>query len=63
MATAEVAAKVDEDPPLDQLTRLLNESKKDVDKGESVVYWMRMEDLRSESRVAWVQGGSWSLGR
>ena len=47
VASAEVAAKVDEDPPLDQLMRLANEKKKDVGKGESVVYWMRMEDIRS----------------
>jgi deoxyribodipyrimidine photo-lyase len=48
VATAEVAAKVDEDPPLNQLTRLLDEKKNSVDKGESVVYWMRMDDMRSE---------------
>jgi deoxyribodipyrimidine photo-lyase len=48
VATAEVAAKVDEDPPLNQLTRLPDEEKNPVDKGESVVYWMRMEDMRSE---------------
>ena len=28
--------------------RLVKESKKTVKPGESVVYWMRMEDLRSE---------------
>jgi deoxyribodipyrimidine photo-lyase len=49
VATAEVAAKVDEDPPLNQLLRILLEEKRQVDKGESVVYWMRMDDMRSES--------------
>ena len=39
---------MDEDPPLDQLQRVLAEKKGKVDKGESVVYWMRMQDLRSE---------------
>lgn len=46
MATAEAAALADQDPPLDQLMRLLKE-RKEVEKGESVVYWMRMEDVRS----------------
>jgi hypothetical protein len=36
---------------LDQLQRLLAEKKGNVDKGESVVYWMRMQDLRSERYV------------
>lgn len=45
---------MDEDPPLDKLMALMSSSssgkeRKDVEKGESVVYWMRMEDLRSES--------------
>ena len=39
---------MDEDPPLDQLLRILGEKKEEVEKGESVVYWMRMEDIRSE---------------
>jgi len=29
--------------------RLLKQDKKPVEKGESVVYWMRMEDMRSKS--------------
>lgn len=48
IATAEDAARVDADPPLDQLMRLLKEGSPKVDSGESVVYWMRMEDMRSE---------------
>jgi deoxyribodipyrimidine photo-lyase len=48
VAAAEVAAKVDKDPPLDQLLLLLKHDKKAVKNGESVVYWMRMEDMRGE---------------
>jgi deoxyribodipyrimidine photo-lyase len=47
VATAEDAARVDANPPLGQLVRLLEQSKK-AEKGECVVYWMRMEDMRSE---------------
>ncbi|ORX40843.1 DNA photolyase, FAD-binding/Cryptochrome [Kockovaella imperatae] len=57
VATAEVAAKVDEDPPLDQLMRLVSESEKDVQKGDSVVYWMRMEDVRIEDNTAFALAG------
>jgi hypothetical protein len=53
VATAEVAAKVDEDPPLDQLLRLLQQKHEKVEKGESVVYWMRLEDIRGKCCVAW----------
>ena len=48
VATAEDAARVDADPPLDQLMRLLKEECPKVENGESVVYWMRMEDMRRE---------------
>jgi deoxyribodipyrimidine photo-lyase len=48
IATRADAEKVDADPPLDQLMRLQQSDKKPVEKGESVVYWMRMEDMRSE---------------
>lgn len=48
VATAEDAARADADPPLNQLMRALGEPKKDVEKGQCVVYWMRMEDMRSE---------------
>jgi hypothetical protein len=46
IATAEDAARVDADPPLDQLMRLLKEKAPKVENGESVVYWMRMNDMR-----------------
>ena len=52
VATAEDAARADADPPLNQLLRLLGEGKQVVEKGESVVYWMRMEDMRSGSSFA-----------
>ena len=48
IAMKEVGERADRDPPLDQLMRLLQEKRQDVAKGESVVYWMRMEDMRSE---------------
>lgn len=49
IATAEDAARVDADPPLDQLMRLLKDDTPKTEKGDSVVYWMRMEDMRSTS--------------
>lgn len=49
IATAEDAARVDKDPPLDQLMRLLKDDAPKTEKGDSVVYWMRMEDMRSKS--------------
>ena len=47
-----MAEKADADPPLDQLMRLQSEKKEDVDNGDSVVYWMRMEDIRIEDNTA-----------
>ncbi|KAL5530213.1 PHR1_2 [Sanghuangporus sanghuang] len=46
VATAENAAAVDENPPLWALLDAVKGRKSDPRKGESVVYWMRMEDLR-----------------
>lgn len=51
MATVEDAARVDRDPPLVQLNELMKERVTNTEKGESVVYWMRMEDMRSESSL------------
>ena len=49
IATVENAAKVDAHPPVFQLLDALHgNAKKKPTKGECVVYWMRMEDLRSE---------------
>lgn len=53
VATAEDAARVDADPPLDQLMRLLKEECPKVENGESVVYWMRMEDMRRKCSQTW----------
>ena len=54
VASADVAAAVDADPPLDQLMRLVKDKEGQVqpEKGDSVVYWMRMEDMRGE-RALW----------
>lgn len=47
IATAEAAAKVDANPPLSQLNALIAQGFKPTQKGDAVVYWMRMEDMRS----------------
>ncbi|KZT26858.1 hypothetical protein NEOLEDRAFT_1177049 [Neolentinus lepideus HHB14362 ss-1] len=47
IATAEAAAKVDVDPPLQKLLQAVKDGVKNPGKGEAVVYWMRMEDLRT----------------
>ncbi|KAL6309642.1 DNA photolyase [Sparassis latifolia] len=46
IATAEAAEKVDKDPPLFKLLDAVSRGVKKPGKGESVVYWMRMQDLR-----------------
>lgn len=52
IATAEAAARVDADPPLTKLTALLDKGFKPAQKGDAVVYWMRMEDMRSNLFLA-----------
>ena len=47
-AIAEDAARVDADPPLQKLLNAASVGLKTVEGTESVVYWMRMADLRSE---------------
>jgi len=47
-ATAEDAARVDADPPLQKLLRAASVNLKTVEGTEAVVHWMRMADLRSE---------------
>lgn len=47
ISTAQAAAVVDANPPLEQLNKLLDKMLKKPAKGDSVVYWMRMADLRS----------------
>jgi deoxyribodipyrimidine photo-lyase len=46
-ATADNAAAVDSDPPLPKLLAGVQNAIKNPAKGDSVVYWMRMADLRS----------------
>ena len=53
IATAENAARADDDPPLGQLQNAIAQHKHDlrtVQTGECVVYWMRMQDMRGKSR-------------
>ena len=54
IATPENAAKADASPPLLQLLDALKEAPKKARKGECVVYWMRMEDLRSTWQCRYV---------
>lgn len=49
VASAEAAARVDAYPPLKKLLDALLDREADVPKGEAVIYWMRMEDMRSAS--------------
>lgn len=53
IASREEAAAVDSDPPLEKLLKAVENNSSSIGdrkKGECVVYWMRMEDLRSGSR-------------
>jgi deoxyribodipyrimidine photo-lyase len=47
VASAENAAAVDHDPPLQILRDAVLNNDDPKDPGSAVVYWMRMEDLRS----------------
>ncbi|THV08429.1 hypothetical protein K435DRAFT_832911 [Dendrothele bispora CBS 962.96] len=52
VATAEAAAAVDKDPPLYKLLNAVEDGAKRPEKGQSVVYWMRLADLRiSDNRA------------
>ncbi|KAI0269121.1 DNA photolyase, FAD-binding/Cryptochrome [Gloeopeniophorella convolvens] len=46
VATPAAAAAVDADPPLGKLLRALKNVPNPSGKGDAVVYWMRMEDMR-----------------
>ncbi|KAI5125011.1 hypothetical protein M0805_007435 [Coniferiporia weirii] len=46
IATAENGAAVDRNPPLGILLDAVNGNVKNTGKGDAVVYWMRMDDLR-----------------
>ena len=47
-ASAENAAQVDADPPLQSLLKAASASLKAVEGTEAIVHWMRMADLRSK---------------
>jgi deoxyribodipyrimidine photo-lyase len=49
IATQEAAAAVDADPPLQKLLKAVEQGVKKPVKGDFVVYWMRMGDLRGKS--------------
>ena len=51
IATMEVAAAVDADPPLPKLIQEVNNRLAKPEKGGCVAYWMRMGDLRRESSI------------
>ncbi|ESK94386.1 deoxyribodipyrimidine photo-lyase [Moniliophthora roreri MCA 2997] len=52
VAMTNAAAAVDSDPPLPKLLQAVKDGVKNPDKGECVVYWMRMADLRiSDNRA------------
>ncbi|KAF9464436.1 FAD binding domain of DNA photolyase-domain-containing protein [Collybia nuda] len=52
IATASAAAAVDADPPLQKLLKMVRAGGKNLKKGSSIVYWMRMGDLRiSDNRA------------
>ncbi|KAF8591412.1 DNA photolyase [Ramaria rubella] len=47
IATADAAARVDADPPFFQLLKALRENNAiNEQEGDSVIYWMRLEDMR-----------------
>ena len=48
VAKAEAAAAADSNPPFVRLEEAMERVMKHSQQGESVVYWMRMADLRSE---------------
>jgi hypothetical protein len=51
IASAEAAAKADADPPLGQLMQRVKPASPSLAKGDAVVYWMRMQDMRGELNV------------
>ncbi|CCM03144.1 uncharacterized protein FIBRA_05266 [Fibroporia radiculosa] len=58
IATAEAASKVDRDPPFFKLLNALKDNARSSPKGASVVYWMRMEDLRISDNRALAQASA-----
>ncbi|KZT12525.1 DNA photolyase [Laetiporus sulphureus 93-53] len=58
IATAEAAGRVDRDRPLDKLMNVMREVTRCPPEGESVVYWMRMEDMRIHDNRAFSQASA-----
>ncbi|KAK7470518.1 DNA photolyase phr1 [Stygiomarasmius scandens] len=58
VATADAAAAVDRDPPLLKLLSAIENGVKKTEKGSSIVYWMRMADLRISDNRALSQASS-----
>ena len=53
VASPEAAAAADADPPLGILLRTLKDvPSESPERGDAVAYWMRMEDMRSESNFS-----------
>ena len=51
IASFENAAAVDNDPPLPKLLDVVKKQAKPSQDGAAVVYWMRMQDMRSELNI------------
>jgi len=51
IASFENAAAVDNDPPLPKLLDTMKKQSKPSKDGDAVVYWMRMQDMRSELNI------------
>ncbi|KAI1795162.1 DNA photolyase, FAD-binding/Cryptochrome [Ganoderma leucocontextum] len=62
IATAENAAKADAAPPMLQLAEAVRTNVQKPPKGECVVYWMRMEDLRIRDNRAIAQASAQAQG-
>ncbi|EMD40791.1 hypothetical protein CERSUDRAFT_149213 [Gelatoporia subvermispora B] len=60
IATAEAAAKTDSDPPFKQLLSAVMANVKNPPRGDSVIYWMRMQDLRITDNRALAQASAQS---
>ncbi|KAI0322475.1 DNA photolyase, FAD-binding/Cryptochrome [Amylostereum chailletii] len=55
IASSEAAARVDADPPINKLLHALENRTLSPNKGDTVVYWMRMEDMRTYDNRALFQ--------
>lgn len=53
ISTPEAAAAVDKDPPLQILLKAVQDGIPEATESKSVVYWMRMGDLRGRLSTTW----------